>query len=45
MLKLEPNDPVALGLRASARQLAGVAVFSGAINLLTLSGSLYMLQV
>ena len=32
-------------LRASARQLAGVAVFSGVINLLTLSGSLYMLQV
>jgi PrtD family type I secretion system ABC transporter len=39
------DDPVARGLRASARQLAGVAVFSGAINLLTLSGSLYMLQV
>jgi len=32
-------------LRASARRLAGVAVFSGVINLLTLSGSLYMLQV
>ena len=30
---------------ASARQLAGVAVFSGVVNLLTLSGSLYMLQV
>jgi PrtD family type I secretion system ABC transporter len=36
---------VALELRASARRLAGVAVFSGVINLLTLSGSLYMLQV
>ena len=39
------DDPVARGLRASARQLGGVAVFSGAINILTLSGSLYMLQV
>jgi PrtD family type I secretion system ABC transporter len=45
MSELETNDPVALGLRASARQLAGVALFSGAVNLLTLSGSLYMLQV
>src|SRR5215475_2432400 len=41
----ESNDPVTRGLRASARKLAGVAVFSGVINLLTLSGSLYMLQV
>ena len=41
----EQNDPVAHGLRASARSLMGVAVFSGAINLLTLSGSIYMLQV
>ena len=39
------DDPVALALRASARRLAGVAVFSGVINLLMLSGSLYMLQV
>jgi len=38
-------DPVTRGLRASARRLIGVAVFSGVINLLTLSGSLYMLQV
>ena len=45
MLKLDSNDPVTRGLRASARQLAGVAVFSGVVNLLTLSGSLYMLQV
>src|SRR5215475_3126507 len=41
----ESNDPVTLGLRASARRLAGVAVFSGVINVLMLSGSLYMLQV
>jgi ATP-binding cassette, subfamily C, bacterial PrsD len=39
------DDPVGLQLRASARRLAGVAVFSGIVNLLTLSGSLYMLQV
>lgn len=38
-------DPVSLELRASARRLIGVAVFSGVVNLLTLSGSLYMLQV
>jgi ATP-binding cassette subfamily C protein PrsD len=42
---LEGDDPVARGLRASVRRLAGVAVFSGAVNLLMLSGSLYMLQV
>jgi ATP-binding cassette subfamily C protein PrsD len=41
----EQNDPVAQGLRASTRRLVGVAVFSGTINLLTLSGSIYMLQV
>src|SRR5215472_14670234 len=45
MANLESSDPVTRGLRASARQLAGVAVFSGVVNLLTLSGSLYMLQV
>ncbi|MGZ5931667.1 MAG: type I secretion system permease/ATPase, partial [Rhizomicrobium sp.] len=45
MLRSESDDPVALELRASARRLAGVAVFSGVINLLMLSGSLYMLQV
>ena len=39
------EDPVGLGLRASARRLVGVALFSGVVNLLTLSGSLYMLQV
>jgi ATP-binding cassette subfamily C protein PrsD len=45
MLRSDLDDPVALALRASARRLAGVAVFSGVINLLMLSGSLYMLQV
>jgi ATP-binding cassette, subfamily C, bacterial PrsD len=32
-------------MRASARRLGAVAIFSGVINLLMLSGSLYMLQV
>lgn len=41
----QPLDPVTAGLRVSAKRLAGVAGFSGVINLLTLSGSLYMLQV
>src|SRR5262245_62346754 len=45
MLYLDGDDPVAIQLRASARKLAGVAVFSGVVNLLTLSGSIYMLQV
>jgi ATP-binding cassette, subfamily C, bacterial PrsD len=39
------EDPVTLGLRESARRMAGIAVFSGVINILMLSGSLYMLQV
>jgi ATP-binding cassette, subfamily C, bacterial PrsD len=39
------DDPVSRGLRESARRLGGIAVFSGVINLLMLSGSLYMLQV
>jgi len=39
------DDPVAHGLRESARRMIGVAVFSGVINILMLSGSLYMLQV
>jgi ATP-binding cassette, subfamily C, bacterial PrsD len=45
MLDTAPDDPVALELRASARRLGAVAVFSGVINLLMLSGPLYMLQV
>src|SRR6516225_4574853 len=39
------DDPVSRGLRESARRMIGIAVFSGVVNLLTLSGSLYMLQV
>jgi PrtD family type I secretion system ABC transporter len=39
------DDPVALGLRESARRMISIAVFSGVINVLMLSGSLYMLQV
>jgi ATP-binding cassette subfamily C protein PrsD len=41
----EADDPVTRGLRESARRMIGIAVFSGVINLLMLSGSLYMLQV
>ena len=40
-----PDDLVAQALRESARRMVGVAVFSGVINILMLSGSLYMLQV
>src|SRR3984893_17237903 len=39
------DDPVAIGLRASARRMGGIAVFSGVVIVLMLSGSLYMLQV
>ncbi len=42
---LNGNDPLTKGLRASARRMAFIAIFSGVINLLMLSGSLYMLQV
>jgi ATP-binding cassette, subfamily C, bacterial PrsD len=42
---LQSGDPVAVGLRESARRMVGIAVFSGVINILMLSGSLYMLQV
>ena len=42
---LAADDPVAHALRESARRMVGVAVFSGVINILMLSGSLYMLQV
>lgn len=39
------GDPVLHGLREGARRMTGIAAFSGVINLLMLSGSLYMLQV
>ena len=39
------DDPVWRGLHESARRMVGIALFSGVINLLMLSGSLYMLQV
>src|SRR3954468_10019885 len=39
------DDPVSVGLRDSARRMVGIAVFSGVVNVLMLSGSLYMLQV
>src|SRR2546430_3391079 len=42
---LASDDPVAQALRGSARRMIGIAVFSGVINILMLSGSLYMLQV
>jgi ATP-binding cassette, subfamily C, bacterial PrsD len=42
---LSSDDPVALGLRDSARRMVSIALFSGVINVLMLSGSLYMLQV
>src|SRR5215471_1751752 len=41
----EADDPVSRGLHESARRMLGIALFSGVINLLMLSGSLYMLQV
>src|ERR1700704_4729389 len=39
------DDPVTLRLRESARRMIGIAIFSGVVNVLMLSGSLYMLQV
>src|SRR6266480_1713888 len=40
-----PDDPVASRLHESARRMIGIAIFSGVVNVLMLSGSLYMLQV
>ena len=40
-----PDDPVAARLHESARRMIVIAVFSGVVNVLMLSGSLYMLQV
>ena len=45
LLAAQDDDPVAHGLRESARRMTGVSVFSGVINVLMLSGSFYMLQV
>ena len=42
---IDGDDPVAVGLRQSARRMVGIAGFSGVVNVLMLSGSLYMLQV
>jgi ATP-binding cassette, subfamily C, bacterial PrsD len=40
-----PKNPVAAALKEARARVFRVAAFSGAINLLTLSGSIYMLQV
>ena len=40
-----PDDPVTLRLHESARRMIGIAIFSGVVNVLMLSGSLYMLQM
>ena len=45
MARVTTSDPVTAGLSAAFRRLARIAVFSGIINLLTLSGSIYMMQV
>jgi len=37
---VDGDDPVAVGLRQSARRMVGVAGFSGVVNVLMLSGSL-----
>ncbi len=39
------EDPVADGMREAARRMIGIGVFSGVINILMLSGSIYMMQV
>src|SRR3954471_13413050 len=39
------DDPVGQRLHESARRMLGIAAFSGVVNVLMLSGSLYMLQV
>lgn len=40
-----PRDAVSAALADARRRVVSVAAFSGAINVLTLSGSIYMLQV
>ena len=39
------DDPVTEGLRIATRRMIGIGVFSGVINILMLSGSIYMMQV
>jgi ATP-binding cassette subfamily C protein PrsD len=39
------SDPVTEGIRVAARRMIGIGVFSGVINILMLSGSIYMMQV
>ena len=39
------DDPVTRGLRHATRRMASIGVFSGVINILMLSGSIYMMQV
>jgi len=45
METLSPGDPVMDALRDCGRRMTKIALFSGASNFLTLSGSIYMLQV
>ncbi len=45
MSKQNSPDPVGDALRVSYRRFAAIAIFSAAINVLYLSGSIYMLQV
>ena len=45
MESLKGDDPVSVALRECAHRMLKMGLFSGAINLLTLSGSIYMLQV
>jgi ATP-binding cassette subfamily C protein PrsD len=40
-----PSDPLWSAVSECGKRLLNIALFSGAINLLTLSGSIYMLQV
>jgi ATP-binding cassette, subfamily C, bacterial PrsD len=41
----QPNRPASLALKALRSQFLGVGIFSGLINILMLTGSIYMLQV
>jgi ATP-binding cassette subfamily C protein PrsD len=39
------DDPITNALQACTARVGGIALFSGVVNVLMLSGSLYMLQV